>query len=285
MRRREFIAGLGSAAALPLATRAQQSERMRRIGVLMSTGPDDPESQLRLVAFVQGMQRAGWTVGQNIQIDTRWASGDIARINRYTTELLALSPDVLVVGGRAASIVPALEQAGRGTPIVFVQAVDPVGSGYIASLARPGGIATGFTQFEYTLSGKWLQLLKEVAPGMTRAAVLREPGTAGVGQWAVIQSAASSLAVELSPVDTRDAAVIERAVTAFAREPNGALIVAVSSGATVHRPDHRACGQASLAVDLPLSILRQRRRPRLLRARPHRPVPPRRRLRRSHPQG
>jgi putative ABC transport system substrate-binding protein len=236
VKRREFIALLGGAAAAwPLAARAQQSERMRRIGVLMSTSADDPQSQLRLVAFVQGLRQAGWTVGHNVQIDTRWASGETSLIHRYAAEFVALSPDVILVGGRAASVVPAVQQAGRSIPIVFAQAVDPVGSGYIASLARPGGNATGFTQFEYTLSGKWLQMLKEVAPGTTRAAVLREPGTAGVGQWAVIQTVASSLAVELSPVDARDPAEIERAVTAFAREPNGGLIVVVSSVATVHR--------------------------------------------------
>jgi ABC-type uncharacterized transport system substrate-binding protein len=239
MKRREFITLLGGAVAFtaswPRAARAQQPARMRRIGVLMSTSADDPESQLRYVAFVEGLRLAGWTAGHNAQIDSRWASGDIALIRKYTAELLALSPDVILTGGRAASVVPEVQKTGRGIPVVFVQAVDPVGTGYIASLARPGGNATGFTQFEYTLSGKWLQLLREIAPGITRAAVLREPGTAGIGQWAVIQAAASPLAVELSPVDTRDPAEIERAVAAFAREPNGGLIVAVSSAATVHR--------------------------------------------------
>jgi putative ABC transport system substrate-binding protein len=236
MKRREFITLLGGAAAAwPLAARAQQPEQVRRVGVLMSTGADDPESQVRLVAFGQGLQQAGWTVGRNVQMDTRWASGDTARLRRYTAELLALSPDVIVVGGRATSVVREAQQAGSGIPIVIVQAVDPVGAGYVASLRRPGGNITGFTQLEYTLSGKWLQLLKEVVPGTTRAAVLREPGTAGIGQWAVIQAAASSLAVELIPVDTRDPAEIERGVSAFAREPNGGLIVVVSSMATVHR--------------------------------------------------
>jgi ABC-type uncharacterized transport system substrate-binding protein len=199
------------------------------------TAADDPESQLRLVAFVQGLQQAGWTAGQNIQIDTRWGSGEIARIRKYTTELLALSPDVILAGGRAASIVPEVRRAGRDTPIVFVQGVDPVGTGYIASLARPGGNATGFTQFEYTLSGKWLQLLKEIVPSITRAAVLRESGGAGIGQWAVIQAVASSLAVEVAPINAGDMAEVERAFAAFAGEPNGGLIVAVSSWATVHR--------------------------------------------------
>jgi putative tryptophan/tyrosine transport system substrate-binding protein len=240
MRRREFITLLGGAAVAraflsPMAARAQQAERRRRIGVLMSTAAEDPESQLRLVAFVQGLQQAGWTAGHNLQIDTRWASGDIARVRRYTAELLALSPDIIVAGGRAASIVPELRRLGSDTAVVFVQGVDPVGTGYVASLARPGGNATGFTQFEYTLSGKWLQLLKELTPGLTRAAVLRESGGAGIGQWAVIQAAASSLAVELTPLNAGEPAEIERAVAAFAQEPNGGLIVVVSSWATVHR--------------------------------------------------
>ena len=236
MRRREFISVLGGAAAAwPIAAHAQQPERVRRIGVLMSTSGDDPESQARLMAFTQGLQQLGWSDGRNVRIETRWALGETARVHRYAAELIELSPDVIVTGGRVASVVPAIEQAGRRIPIVFVQAVDPVGSGYIASLARPGGNATGFTQFEYTLSGKWLELLKEVAPRTTRAAVLRESGQAGVGQWAVIQTVASSMAVELTPIDIREPAEIERAVAAFAREPNGGLIVAVSSAATVHR--------------------------------------------------
>jgi putative ABC transport system substrate-binding protein len=234
MKRREFITVLGGAASWPIAASAQQ-QAMRRIGVLMSTSEDDPESQLRLIAFVQGLQNAGWTAGHNLQIETRWASGDSARIRKYTAELLALSPDIILAGGRAGTIVPEVRRAGRDTPIVFVQGVDPVGTGYIASMARPGGNATGFTQFEYTLSGKWLQLLKEITPGLTRAAVLREVGSAGIGQWAVIQAAASSLAVELTPVGDGDRAEIEHAVAAFAREPNGGLIVVVSSWATVNR--------------------------------------------------
>ena len=233
--RRQFITLLGGAAVWPLAARAQQLERMRRIGVLMSTAAEDPESQLRLAAFVRGLQQAGWTLGQNVQVDTLWASGDAARLRQSMAELLALSPDIIMAGGRAASIVPQVRQAGRDIPIVFVQGVDPVGTGYVASLARPGGNVTGFTQFEYTLSAKWLQLLREIAPGMTRAAVLREPGGAGIGQWAVLQAAASSPAVELSPVNAGDPAEVERAVAAFAREPNGGLIVVVSSWATVHR--------------------------------------------------
>jgi ABC-type uncharacterized transport system substrate-binding protein len=236
MRRREFITVLGGAAvACPVVARAQPPQRMRRVGVLMSTAADDSESQLRLVAFVQGLQQAGWTVGHNLQIDTRWASGDGERLRRHTAELLALSPDIIVAGGRAASVVPQVRQADSETPIVFAQGLDPVGSGYVASLARPSGNVTGFIQFEYTLSGKWLQLLKEILPGMTRAAVLREPGSAGIGQWAVLQATASPLAVELSPVNARDPSAMEHAIAAFAGEPNGGLIVVVSSWATVHR--------------------------------------------------
>jgi putative ABC transport system substrate-binding protein len=236
VRRREFITLLGGAAATwPLTARAQRADRARRIGVLMSTAVDDPESQLRFVAFVQGLQQAGWTVGDNLHVDTRWASGDTARLRAQTAEMLALSPDIIVVGGRAATVVPEVRRAGRDIPTVFVQGVDPVGTGYVASLARPGGNVTGFSQFEYVLSGKWLQLLKEVVPGVTRAAVLREAGGAGIGQWAVLQAAASSLAVELSPINAGDPAEIERAAAAFAREPNGCLIVVVSSWATVHR--------------------------------------------------
>ena len=233
--RRQFITLLGGAAVWPLAARAQQLERMRRIGVLMSTAAEDPESQLRLAAFVRGLQQAGWTLGQNVQVDTLWASGDAARLRQSMAELLALSPDIIMAGGRAASIVPQVRQAGRDIPIVFVQGVDPVGTGYVASLARPGGNVTGFTQFEYTLSAKWLQLLREIAPGMTRAAVLREPGGAGIGQWAVLQAAASSPAVELSPVNAGDPAEVERAVAAFAREPNGGLIVAPDTFTVVHQ--------------------------------------------------
>jgi putative ABC transport system substrate-binding protein len=208
---------------------------MRRIGVIMNTAEDDPESQLRLGAFVQALEQTGWTVGRNLQIDSRWSQGVTTQTRRLTEELLELSPDVILAGGRASVVVSEILQAKRGIPIVFVQAVDPVGVGYVARLKRPGGDATGFIQFEYTLAGKWLQLLKDLAPGTTSAAILREPGTAGIGQWAVIQAAASSLAVELMSIDTRDPAEIERGVSTFASEPNGGLIVAVSSTATVHR--------------------------------------------------
>jgi len=234
MTRREFIALIG-AVACPLPARAQSGERMRRVAVLMSTAAEDAESQQRFVALVQGLQQAGWTAGQNLQIDTRWAAGDPARLRQHTADVLALSPDVIVSGGRTATVLPVVQQAGLEIPIVFVQGVDPVGNGYVASLRRPGGIATGFTQFDYTLSGKWLQLLKEIAPGLTRAAVLREPGVAGIGQWAVIQATASSLAVDLSAINTRERSEVEQAVASFAREPNGGLIIVVNAWATVHR--------------------------------------------------
>jgi putative ABC transport system substrate-binding protein len=224
MRRREFIAGLGGAAVWPLAAPAQQPDRVRRIGVLLSLAANDPESPVRVAAFLQGLQEAGWTVGRNVRIDYRWGAANAERDRKYAAELVALSPDViLAVGG---SIVGALQQATRTVPIVFVNVTDPVGAGFVASLARPGGNATGFTQYEYGLSGKWLELLKQIAPGVTRAAILRDPtNPSGSGQLGALQAVAPSLGVELSPVDVRDAGEIEQAVTAFARSPNGGLIV------------------------------------------------------------
>jgi putative ABC transport system substrate-binding protein len=235
MKRRDLISLIGGAAAWPLVAHAQQPERMRRIGVIMNTAPDDPESQLRLDAFVQTLEQTGRTVGRNLEIYTRWSGGVTTQTRQLTEELLGLSPEVILAAGRASVVVSEIQQARRGIPIVFVQAVDPVGVGYVTRMTRPGGDATGFTQFEYTLAGKWLQLLKDLAPGTTHAAILREPGTAGIGQWAVIQAAASPLAVELMSIDTRDPTEIERGVSAFASEPNGGLIVAVSSTASVHR--------------------------------------------------
>jgi ABC-type uncharacterized transport system substrate-binding protein len=231
MRRREFVLALGAAAAvLPFATYAQ--ERVRRIGVLMHTTADEPESQARVAAFLQGLQEVGWAVGRNVRIDYRWSAADRGRLRKYAAELVALSPDVILAGvGGTAS---ALQQASRTIPIVFAQGIDPVGAGNVESLARPGGNATGFTQFEYSLSGKWLELLKEVVPGVTRTAVVRDPdGAAGIGQWAVIQALASG--VELSPIDLREDGEVERRIAAFARAPNGGLIVTVSSAATIHR--------------------------------------------------
>src|SRR6266481_5770218 len=235
MKRRDFITLLGGASAWPLAARAQQGERMRRIGVLMASAADDSENQARMAAFLQGLAQLGWTDGRNIRIDTRWATTNPDDLRRHAAELAALAPDVLVAASGTATVAPLL-QATRTVPIVFVVVVDPVGAGFVASLARPGGNATGFTMFEYGLSGKWLELLKQIAPSMTRAAVLRDPAIAsGIGQFGAVQAVAPSLGVELSPVDVRDAPEIERAVTAFARSGNGGLIVTASALATRYR--------------------------------------------------
>ncbi len=234
MKRREFITLVGGTAAWPLAARAQQSERVRRIGVLMTTAADDPEGQARIAAFLQGLQQLGWIDGRNARIDTRWSEGDVDRVRRYTAELIALAPDVILAPG-SATVGPLL-QATRIVPIVFVHVPDPVGAGTIASLARPGGNATGFTLFEYATSGKWLELLKEVAPGVTRVAVIRDSAiTAGIGQWGSIQSMASSIGVEAIPVNMHDPSEIERSVSAFASRSNGGLILTASGLAFVHR--------------------------------------------------
>ena len=206
---------------------------MRRIGVLLPAAADDAEFQARVGAFLQGLAQLGWTDGRNVQIDIRWATTNAVDLRRHAAELVALAPDVLVAGGGTATVAPLLE-ATRTVPIVFVIVIDPVGAGFVASLARPGGNATGFTMLEYGLSGKWLELLKEIAPSMTRAAVLRDPAIAsGIGQFGAVQAVAPSLGVELSPIDARDAPEIERAVTAFARSGNSGLIVTPSPGQTV----------------------------------------------------
>jgi len=234
MRRRDFIAGLGGAAAWPFAARAQQAERVRRIGVLMHLAANDPESQRFVAAFLQGLEAAGWSVGRNLQIEFRWTSSDPDRIRRYAAELIALAPEVILTNG-SSHLGPLLE-ATRTVPIVFVNVTDPVGAGFVASLARPGGNATGFTTSEYGISAKWLELLKAIAPGVTRAAILRNPGNrAGIGQFGVIQGAASSLGVEVSPVGVRDTEEIERGIMTFARGSNGGLIVTPSGLAFVHR--------------------------------------------------
>jgi putative tryptophan/tyrosine transport system substrate-binding protein len=234
LKRREFITLFGGAAATwPLAAGAQQTERMRRIGVLMNFTSDDPQSQDRLAAFVQGLQELGWTVGRNLQIDYRWGAGNVERYRTFAAELVALTPDVLVTVGAPA--VEALQRATRTVPIVFATVTDPVGGGLVANLARPGGNTTGFTLSEYGLSGKWLELLKEIAPRVTRAAVLRDPVAVGIGQFAAIQAVAPSLQMELSPVDVRDPSEIERAVTAFADRPNGGLIATASAPTAIHR--------------------------------------------------
>ena len=234
IRRREVIAMLGGAAAWPLAARAQQGGRMRRVGVLQNLASDDPAEQARLMAFGQGLQELGWTIGRNVRIENRWSAGDPDRIRRNTEEMVALAPDVILASGNAG--VAPLLQATRTVPVVFVIVPDPVGAGFVDSLARPGGNATGFIAYEYGLSGKWLEVLKEIAPGVTRAAVIRDPALAsGPGQFAAIQSIAPSLGVEVSPVNVRDAGEIERAITAFAHSPNGGLIVTGSALVGVHR--------------------------------------------------
>jgi putative ABC transport system substrate-binding protein len=235
VRRRAFITLLGGAvAAWPLAAGAQEPEPVRRIGVLLSLSADDPQGQARLKAFVLGLQQLGWTQGRNLRIEARWSAGDADRSRRYAAELFALAPDVLVASG--GSVVGSLLQVTRTVPIVFTLTPDPVGAGFVASLARPGGNATGFTQVEYGMSAKFLELLKEIAPRVMRAAVLRDPTIPqGIGQFAVIQSVAPSLRIEVNPIDIRDAGELESAVTAFARPSNGGLIVPGSGLATVHR--------------------------------------------------
>jgi putative tryptophan/tyrosine transport system substrate-binding protein len=234
MRRREFITLIGGAAAWPLAARAQQPERMRRIGVLMSTTADEPVFGQGIAAFLNGLQQLGWTEGCNVRIDVRWPAGDADRIRRYAAELVALAPDAILATG-SATLGPLL-QATRTVPIVFVIVPDPVGAGYVESLSRPGGNATGFLMFEYGVAGKWVELLKQIAPTVTRAAIIRDPAiTAGIGQFGAIQAVAPSLGVEVSPVNVRDADEIERALVAYAQSSNGGLIVTASALAVVHR--------------------------------------------------
>jgi len=235
LKRREFITLLGSAAAAwPLAARAQQPRRMRRIGVLTPFPADDAEGHARLTAFTQALQQLGWTVGQNVRIDYRWGPGNPATMRKHATELVALEPDVILALTTAA-VGPLLE-ASRTVPIVFVTVADPVGAGFVETLARPGGNATGFTPYEYSISGKWLELLKEIAPRVTRAAVLRDTSIAvGLAQFGAIQAVAPSLGVELRPVDVSDAGEIERALAAFAQGSNGGMVVIGSPSAAIHR--------------------------------------------------
>src|SRR6186997_269231 len=235
MRRREFITLVGGAAAWPMVARAQLNERVRRVGVLVASSADDAEWQARIAAFNEGLAQLGWTEGRNVRIDTRWATTNADNLRKHAAELAATTPDVLVAASGTSSVA-ALLQATRTVPIVFAIVVDPVGAGFVASLARPGGNATGFTMFEYGMSGKWLELLKQIAPRMTRAAVLRDPAIAsGIGQFGAVQAVAPSLRVELSAVDVRDAGEIEHAVTAFARSGNGGLIVTSSALASRYR--------------------------------------------------
>jgi ABC-type uncharacterized transport system substrate-binding protein len=234
VRRREFITVLGGAAAAwPLAARAE--ERVRRVGVLLgANAAGDAEGQARIDAFRQAIELLGWTTGRNLQIEYRWGAADAANLRKYAAELAAFAPDVILSSG-TASLGPLLQET-RTVPIVFVNVSDPVGAGFVNSLSRPGGNATGFMQFEYSLSAKWLELLKQIAPGVTRAAVLRDAAlTSGTGQFAVIQSVASAVGVEVSPVNVHDAGEIERAVAAFARSPNGGLVVTSSALVVRHR--------------------------------------------------
>src|SRR5262245_11256762 len=236
MKRRTFITLLGGAAAAwPLGARAQKGERVRRIGVLLgANAAGDAEGQARIEAFRQAMELLGWTPGPNLQIEYRWGGAEAANLRKYAAELAAVAPDVILSSG-TASLGPLLQET-RTVPIVFVNVSDPVGAGFVNSLSRPGGNATGFMQFEYSLSAKWLELLKQIAPSVTRAAVLRDAAlTSGTGQFAVIQSVASAVGVEVSPVNVHDAGEIEHRVAAFARSPNGGLVVTSSALAVRHR--------------------------------------------------
>jgi putative ABC transport system substrate-binding protein len=234
MERREFIVLLGGAAAtLPLAARAQQAGQMRRIGVLMNVAAADPEGQAQVAAFLQALRQLGWSEGGNVRIDTRWGENDVERDRRYAAELLAFAPDVILASGTLS--VAALRRVTRTLPIVFAGVSDPVGAGFVDTLAQPSGNITGFMIFEYSLSGKWLELLKEIAPRLMRAAVLRDAANpAGIAQFGAVQAVAQSLGVELRPVDTRDAGEIERAIASFARAANGGLIVTPSASVSVH---------------------------------------------------
>src|SRR6266487_2400087 len=232
MRRREILGVLCGPAAWPLAARAQQPGQMRRVGVLMNLAADDAEGQARLAAFVQDLQQLGWTDGRNVGIDVRWAAGDARLFHRYAEELLALAPDVILAS--ATPSVQALQQATRTVPIVFAQVGDPVGMGVVASLARPGGNTTGFTPMEFGFGAKWVELLKEIAPRVTRVAVLRDL-TIGPAQLSAIQAVAPSFGVELNAVGVREASEIDRSVAAFARSSNGGLVVTASTSALVHR--------------------------------------------------
>jgi putative ABC transport system substrate-binding protein len=232
MRRRQFIRLLGGAAAWPLVAYAQQG--VRRVGVLMNLAEDSAEGKARLAAFLQALQELGWTGGRNVQIDTRWGEGDPDRYRQYAAELINREPDVVLTSGGSAVL--ALQRATRTVPIVFVTVTDPVGGGLVASLSQPGGNTTGFTQFEFGMSAKWLELLKEIAPEVMRTGVLRAAAfPTGIGQFAAIQSVAPALRVELKAIDVRDAAEIEHAVTTFAREPKGGLIVTSNPLMTLRR--------------------------------------------------
>jgi putative ABC transport system substrate-binding protein len=234
LKRREFITLVGGATAWPLAARAQQPERMRRVGVLMNGAAADPQAQARIAAFQEVLQQSGWNDGRNVRIDIRWGENDVERERRYAGELVALAPDVILATGTQSVL--ALQKVTRTLPVVFVGVADPVGAGLVDNLARPGGNTTGFMEFEYSLSGKWLELLKQVAPSVKRAAVLRDAANpAGIAQFGAIRATASSLGLDVTPIDTHDASEIERAIAAFARSSNGGLIVTPSAEVSVHR--------------------------------------------------
>jgi ABC-type uncharacterized transport system substrate-binding protein len=233
MKRRAFITLLGGATVWPIAARAQRAERMRRIGVLMNLAADDKEGQARLIAFVQTLSDLGWKNGSNVQIDVCWGAGDTNRFHQCAAELVAGAPDVILAA--SASTMDPLLQKTRSIPIVFAQVPDPVGSGYVASLAHPGGNVTGFTQFDFSITGKWLELLKTIDPSLTRVIVLRDLDTTGVGQFGAIQAAAQSIGVEVSPAGVRNPSEIENAVVEFTRSQKGGLIVTGSAPAAVHR--------------------------------------------------
>jgi len=235
MRRREFLGVMGGAVATwPLAARAQQGERVRRVGVMMNSTAESPDAQSHLAAFRQALERLGWKEGRDLQIDTRWAGGANEGTRQLAAELVAFAPDLIVAAG--GPVAAAIRTASRTVPIVLAQAVDPVGAGFVDSLSRPGGNVTGFMQFEYGLSAKWLELVKEIAPAVRRVAILRDPtNQAGIGQWAVMQAAASSFAMELSPISVREVDEIERGIDAFARGADRGLIVPVSARAVIHK--------------------------------------------------
>ena len=284
MRRREFITLLGGAAvAWPIAARAQQSEGVRRIGVLSALAEDDPESVTRRATFEQALKALGWTNGSNLRMDYRWTGNDAERVRKLTAELVALAPDVILTSGNI--VLAPIMQATRTIPIVFVQAIDPVGSGFVKSLARPGGNITGFTQFEYSLAAKWVELLKQIAPHVTRAAVVRDPTRGpGIGQFAVVQAIAPSLGIELSPINSLDISEMEREIAEFARSANGGLIVTVGGTAFNRDLIIALAAKHRLPAVYPYHYLRQCWRPDVVWARYDRAVPARRDLRRSHPQ-
>src|SRR5262245_44916996 len=286
LKRREFITLLGGAAAAwPVAAaRAQQGERMRRIGVLEPLAVDDPEALARVTAFAQGLQQLGWTANRNVRIDYRWGAGDVDRIRQQAAELAALAPDAILTVG-ASTTAPML-RATRTVPVVFVAVVDPVGAGYVDSLARPGGNATGFTNFEFSMGAKWLELLKEIAPSVTRVAVIRDPDLSiGAGQFSAVQTAAPSFGIEARPVNVRDPGEIERVIAAFARSGNGGLIVTRErvGGGSSPCPDQLG-RPAQPARGLLRTLLCHRRRLNLPWHQRRRAAPARRRLYRSYPQ-